>query len=125
MKKINKMIVFSLILGISACAPEPTEENFNLAIKSGDLSDLKSIHEQGFNNNSNHQFTILGAFQNAIEAGHADVARFLMESNYPARLKDEYLFNAVSAGNVELVNFLVEKGIDVNVKASFSVSPSI
>ncbi len=116
MKKTNMAIVFSLILGISACAPEPTEENFNLAIKSGDLSDLKSIHDQGFNNNSNHQFTIMSAFQNAIEAGHVDVARFLMDSNYPARLKDEYLFNAVAAGNTELVSFLLEKGIDVNIK---------
>ena len=81
MKNTNRAILLSFIIGISACAPEPTEDNFNLAIKNGDLSDLKSIHDQGFVKDSNHQFTILSAFQNAIEAGHVDVARYLIDSH--------------------------------------------
>ncbi|MDH4272687.1 MAG: ankyrin repeat domain-containing protein, partial [Candidatus Aminicenantes bacterium] len=98
-----------LFLALSASADEIHD-----AVRSGDLEKVKTLlqsHNDWLNSTDQNEKTPLHL---ALESGHADIARYLIEQSADINLKDKDkaspLHNAAYLGNLEIVDLLLKKG---------------
>jgi ankyrin repeat protein len=89
-------------------------EEIHDAVRSGDLEKVKTIlqsHAEWLNSPDQNQKTPLHL---ALESGHADIAKYLIEQGADINLKDKDkaapLHNAAYLGNLEIVDILLKKG---------------
>jgi ankyrin repeat protein len=98
-----------LLLSLRAPADEIHD-----AVRSGDLAKVKALlksHADWLNSPDQNQKTPLHL---ALESGHIDMARYLIEQGADINLKDKDkaspLHNAAYLGNLEILNLLLKKG---------------
>jgi len=98
-----------LLIALSA----PADEIHN-AVRSGDMEKVKTLlagHAEWLNDPDQNQKTPLHL---ALESGHIDIARYLIELGADINLKDKDaaspLHNAAYLGNLEIVDRLIKKG---------------
>jgi ankyrin repeat protein len=96
-----------LVLAVAA-------EDIHDAVRSGDLEKVKTILQsqaEWLNSPDQNQKTPLHL---ALELGHADIAKYLIEQGADINLKDKDksapLHNAAYLGNLEIVDILLKKG---------------
>jgi ankyrin repeat protein len=98
-----------LLFALSAPADEIHD-----AVRSGDLAKVKALlksHAEWLNSPDQNQKTPLHL---ALESGHIDMARYLIEQGADINLKDKDkatpLYNAAYLGNLEILDLLLKKG---------------
>ena len=106
------LAVFSTAVMFFALAAQAQE--IHDAVRSGDLEKVKTLlqrHAEWLNSPDQNQKTPLHL---ALESGHADIVKYLLEQGAGINLKDKDkatpLHNAATLGNLEIVDLLLKKG---------------
>ncbi|MBL6971178.1 MAG: ankyrin repeat domain-containing protein [Desulfobacterales bacterium] len=111
---ISVIIVFLVASFLVGCATTPLIE----AVRNDNVNSVNALIEKGVNVNEESFGDARGPLDWAVEAGHFDIVRLLVENGAKTQYHGSALHCAAQFGHTDLVRFLIKNGANVNAQDS-------
>jgi len=111
---ISAIIVFLVANFFVGCATTPLIE----AVRNDNINSVNALIEKGVNVNEASFGDARGPLDWAVEAGHFDIVRLLVENGAKTQYYGSALHGAARFGHTDLVRFLIKNGVNVNAQDS-------
>jgi hypothetical protein len=116
---ISVIIVFLVAIFFVGCATTPLIE----AVRNDNLNAANALIEKGVNVNEASFGDARGPLDWAVEGGHFDIVRLLVQNGAKTQYYGSALHCAAQFGHTDIVRFLIKNGVNVNAQDSVGHTP--